>query len=47
MASPRKRRGTWYARIQWWIGQKRKELNIPLITKKKIVARERILVLES
>ena len=42
MASLRKRRGTWYARVQWWIGQKRKELNIPLRTKKKIVARERI-----
>ena len=23
MASLRKRRGTWYARVQWWIGQKR------------------------
>ena len=47
MASLRKRKGTWYARVQWWIGQKRKELNIPLRKKKNISAREQILVSES
>ena len=45
MASLRKRRETWYARIRWYNGPKRVEKQIPLRTKSKVTARERLAVI--
>ena len=42
MASLKKRRGVWYARVQWWIDNFRKEKQIPLQTKSKVTASERL-----
>jgi len=42
MASLRKRRGVWYARVQWWEQNHRKEKLISLKTKSKVTARERL-----
>ena len=33
MATLRKRRGSWYARVQWWVADIRKEKSVPLKTK--------------
>ena len=38
MATLKKRREKYYSRIQWWIGENRKEKQIPLKTDKKSVA---------
>lgn len=43
MASLRKRRNKWYARVSTWQGSKRKEKLIPLRTSQKVAARERII----
>jgi len=42
MATLRKRRGSWYARVQWWVADIRKEKSVPLKTKVKVIARERL-----
>ena len=42
MAGLIKRRETWYARIRWYIASKRVEKQIPLRTKSKVTARERL-----
>ena len=42
MASLKNRRGVWYARVQWWNESYRKEKQIPLKTKSKVTARERL-----
>ena len=44
MAGLIKRRETWYARIRWYIASKRVEKQIPLRTKSKVTARERLAV---
>lgn len=43
MASLRKRRNKWYARVSTWQGSKRKEKLIPLRTSRKVAARERLI----
>ena len=45
MAFLRKRRETWYARIRWYNGPKRVEKQVPLRTKSKVTARERLAVI--
>ena len=45
MASLKKPRKTWYARIRWYNGSKRVEKQIPLRTKSKVTARERLAVI--
>ena len=42
MATLKKRRGVWYARVLWYEEQKKKEKQIPLRTEVKVTARERI-----
>ena len=42
MATLKKRRGIWYARVQWWLGDSRKEKQVALKTKSKVIARERL-----
>ena len=42
MATLRKRRGSWYARVQWWVADIRKEKSVPLKTQIKVIARERL-----
>jgi len=42
MAGLIKRRETWYARIRWYDNSKRVEKQIPLRTKTKVIARERL-----
>ena len=42
MATLRKRRSKWYARVQWWVADIRKEKSVPLKTKIKVIARERL-----
>ena len=42
MASLKKRRGTWYARVLWYDDLRKKEKQIPLRTSSKVTARERI-----
>ena len=42
MASLRKMRGKWYARVRVWDGIRQKETLIPLRTKSKVSARERL-----
>ena len=42
MATLKKRRGVWYARIQWWVNGQRKEKQVPLRTKSKATAEERL-----
>jgi len=42
MATFKKRRGVWYARVQWWEDISRKEKQIPLRTSSKVTAHERI-----
>ena len=44
MATLKNRRGVWYVRIQWWLNKQRKEKQIPLRTKSKVTARERLAV---
>ena len=42
MASLKNRRGMWYARVQWYEENQRKEKQIPLKTESKVTARERL-----
>ena len=42
MATLRKRGGSWYARVQWWVADIRKEKSVPLKTQIKVIARERL-----
>ena len=42
MATLKSRRGVWYARVQWWLGKSRKDKQIPLRTKSKVTAHERL-----
>ena len=42
MASLKNRRGSWYARVLWYVDDKQKEKQIPLRTSSKVTARERI-----
>ena len=42
MATLKPRRGTWYARVLWYEEQKKKEKQVPLRTKSKVTARERL-----
>ena len=42
MASLIKRRDNWYARVRWYLETSRKEKQVSLKTKSKVVARERI-----
>ena len=45
MASLIKRREHWYARVQWYVETSRKEKQIPLKTKSKVAANERIIAI--
>ena len=40
MASLRKRRDSWYARVLWYEEKRKKEKQIPLRTSSKVTARE-------
>ena len=42
MATLKPRRGMWYARVQWYEENQRKEKQIPLKTESKVTARERL-----
>ena len=42
MATLKKRRGKWYARVLWYSNQVKKEKQIPLRTQSKVTARERL-----
>jgi hypothetical protein len=42
MATLKPRRGVWYARVQWWLGKSHKDKQIPLRTKSKVTAHERL-----
>ena len=42
MASLKNRRGMWYARVQWYEENQRKEKQIPLKTESKVTARQRL-----
>ena len=42
MASLKNRRGMWYARVQWYEENGRKEKQIPLKSESKVTARERL-----
>ena len=42
MASLKNRRGMWYARVQWYEENQRKEKQIPLRTESKVTARQRL-----
>jgi len=42
MATLKNRRGVWYARVLWYLDGKQKERQLPLKTKSKVTARERI-----
>jgi hypothetical protein len=42
MASLKNRREIWYARVQWYENNRRKESQIPLRTESKVTARERL-----
>ena len=45
MASLKNRRGVWYARVQWYEENRRKENQIPLKTESKVTARERLTII--
>ena len=43
MATLKKRRGSWYARVLWYNSTgRKKEKQVPLRTKSKVTARERL-----
>ena len=45
MATLKKRRGVWYARVLWYLEGRQKERQLPLKTKKKVVAMERLRII--
>ena len=44
MATLRKRRESWYARVLWYDNKLKKEKQVPLRTKSKVSARERLAI---